>query len=58
MFTADRDNLLLPEVLIEATDDPKLTEASLRRVMDVLWQAFGSPACTYYNGEGEWAPPR
>jgi hypothetical protein len=57
MLTADRDNLLLPDVLIEATDDPKMTEASLRSVMDVLWQAFGSPACTFYNDQGEWAPP-
>lgn len=57
-LTSDRHNLLLPDVLVDASGDGDRTEAALRQILNVMWQCFGSASCNYYDQDGRWAPPR
>jgi hypothetical protein len=52
----DRDNLLLPEVIMESYD--LAPEKILKPCFDAVWNACGFPRDLYYNDAGEWAPPR
>ncbi len=48
----DRDDLLLPDVLIE---DYSASAASiLQPVFDAVWQASGLPRCLNYDDKGQW----
>ena len=48
--TIDRDNLLLPDVMIE--DSETETDVLLRPVFDALWQASGWSHCRDYDDQG------
>ena len=50
---SDRANLILPEVIFDDPEQAK-SEPFIRSVLDILWQGFGLPTCTYYNSEGQW----
>lgn len=45
-LAVDRDELLLPEVLVEADT---VSWADLRPTLDVLWQAAGHERCRYFD---------
>jgi hypothetical protein len=48
----DRDNLLLPEVIIDPYPDS--AARSLRPAFDALWNAAGWPASRNYDEAGDW----
>ncbi len=48
----DRDNLILPELIVEDLNRPTLT--LLRPVFDMLWQAYGYDGSLNYDGDGNW----
>lgn len=52
----DRDNLLLPEMLIEESG-PRFTRY-LRPSFDALWQACGHEQDLNYDEDGDWRPYR
>ncbi len=56
IHTIDRDNLQLPEVIVENYDVS--AEKVLKPCFDSIWNACGFPRALYYNDEGKWAPPR
>ncbi len=47
----DRDNLLLPEIIVDATNVDRA--AALRPLFDTLWQACGWPSSPHYDTEGK-----
>jgi hypothetical protein len=51
--SADRPNLILPEVWIEDLSSAQL-DASVRPLLDALWQAFNIATCGFYDGNGVW----
>jgi len=51
--SADRPNLILPEVWIEDLSTAQL-DAIARPVLDTLWQAFNIATCGFYDGNGVW----
>jgi Schlafen, AlbA_2 len=53
---ADREHLVLEEVWIENLDSIEMVDSIARPILNTLWQAFGLPACTYYDAEGKWTP--
>jgi hypothetical protein len=55
-YAIDRDNLLLPEIVIESYDDEPAHV--LQPCFDAIWNACGRPRSPNYNDEGEWAPRR
>lgn len=55
-YAIDRDNLLLPEVIVESYENS--AEAVLKSCFDSIWNACGYPSSLHYNEEGEWAPRR
>jgi hypothetical protein len=50
----DRDNLLLPEAIIESYN--VAAEKVLKPCFDSIWNACGFPRDLYYNESEEWAP--
>ncbi|KPF70330.1 hypothetical protein IP84_00810 [beta proteobacterium AAP99] len=54
-FPADRDPLIIPEVIIERLEDDEEVGAAIRTGLDMVWQAFGEPRCTCYRDDGTWA---
>lgn len=49
---ADRDSLILPEVMIENwSDNPA---SSLRPIFDMVWNAFGYERSFNYDASGQW----
>jgi len=48
----DRDDLLIPEVLIEDFD--LKSDVLLRPVFDAVWQAGGYISCRNYDKQGQW----
>ena len=52
----DRDDLLIPETLIESVDSD--ADALLRPQLDALWNAVGFPGSTNYDDDGRWQSPR
>jgi hypothetical protein len=49
----DRDDLLVPEVMIESFDLIKPAKV-MKPVFDAIWNAAGWPRSLNYNEEGEW----
>jgi hypothetical protein len=47
-----RDVIELPEVQLVETQDE--TPILLRPILNMLWNAFGVPRCTNYDGQGKW----
>ena len=54
VHTIDRDNLSLPEFILENYDIK--AEKILKPCFDSIWNACGFPRSLNYNDEGEWAP--
>jgi len=52
----DRDNLILPDVLIDESDLP--VEELLQPVFDALWNASGYVRCLHYSRNGKWNPSK
>ena len=52
----DREHLVLEEVWIENLESIKEVDDIARPILNTLWQAFGEPACAYYDAEGNWSP--
>jgi len=50
----DRDNLILPEIILE--DYPVSLEKELKPAFDALWNASGYERCLDYDEAGEWIP--
>jgi hypothetical protein len=50
----DRDNLYLPEVIVDSFEDT--AEKILRTPFDAVWQATGWPRSVNYDEEGNWSP--
>ncbi len=50
----DRDDLLLPEVLIDSYSQD--LPSALKSAFDVLWNASGWPGSLYYDATGNWKP--
>jgi hypothetical protein len=50
---ADRDNLILPEVVIEQAQFEAST--TMRPAFDMLWNAFGYERCFHYDEQGKWS---
>jgi len=55
-YAIDRDNLLLPEVIVENYN--ATADTILKPCFDAIWNACGYPRSLNYNDEGEWAPRR
>ncbi len=54
MPMADRDMLVLPELVVESFDiDP---HSLLRPLFDLVWNAFGLARSFNYDAHGNWAP--
>jgi hypothetical protein len=53
---ADRDDLLLPEVLFDEAEQS--VESALRPVFDSLWQSVGWTRSLNYDKAGAWKPLR
>ena len=51
--SADRPNLILPEVWIEDLSNAQL-DAIARPILDTLWQAFNLAGCGFYDKQGNW----
>jgi len=51
---SDRDDLLLPEVLLD--EGEQAVEAALKPVFDSLWQSVGWTRSLNYDKAGEWKP--
>jgi hypothetical protein len=54
VYKIDRDNLLLPEILIEDYEDS--SEKILKPTFDSIWNACGFQRSFNFNENGEWAP--
>lgn len=52
----DREHLVLEEVWIENLESIEAVDNIARPILDTLWQAFGEPACAYYDAKGNWSP--
>lgn len=52
----DRDDLLLPDVLVEHFDDH--IETLLQPLFDSVWNAAGEIGSPSYDGSGKFTPPR
>ena len=52
----DRDDLVLPEIMLESTDIE--ADRVLKPLFDMIWNAAGWPGSIYYNDEGKWEAPR
>lgn len=50
----DRDNLLLPEIVLEEL--PANPHVALRPLFDMVWQSCGLPRCYDYDDQGNWKP--
>ena len=50
----DRDNLILPDVLLDEGDVS--VEEILRPMFDALWNASGYARCSHYTPDGKWNP--
>jgi Putative DNA-binding domain len=48
----DRDDLVLPEVLVEAL--PTAPQTVLRLLFDAIWNASGWPRSPFYDDQGAW----
>lgn len=51
-YTIERDDLLLPDVLVNRYDAD--LPALLRPAFDALWQAIGMPRSLCYDEHGNW----
>jgi len=50
----DRNNLLVPEILVEDISLPP--ETILKPAFDAIWNSAGQPQSPYYDDEGNWNP--
>ena len=50
----DRDDLLVPEILVEDSSLP--AETILKPAFDAVWNAAGQPQSPFYDNEGNWKP--
>ena len=53
-YRVDRDNLLLPEIMVESLDDPP--GMFMKPVFDMVWQSAGQPGSPNYDESGQWSP--
>ncbi|MCC7140231.1 MAG: ATP-binding protein [Planctomycetes bacterium] len=51
---ADRDDLLLPEILFDEAEQP--VEVALKPMFDSLWQSVGWTCSLNYDKAGKWKP--
>lgn len=51
---ADRDDIVLPEVWIDAIESAPNIDSVVRPMLDVLWQAFDVERCYHYDTSGNW----
>jgi hypothetical protein len=56
LFSLDRSNIILPEVMIEQIADFENYDEISKPLLDILWQAFTINRCLDYDGEGNWKP--
>jgi len=54
MIPLDRNDLLIPEVLIQSFDTSP--DEVLKPIFDAIWNAFGFLRSFNYNAEGNWDP--
>lgn len=57
----DRDDLVVPEILVEEYEtDPRSVASLLRPAFDAVWTACGYPRSPNYDPDGRWreAPRR
>ena len=52
----DREHLVLEEVWIEDLESIGTVDNIARPILNILWQAYGEPECSYYDAEGKWRP--
>jgi hypothetical protein len=52
----DRDNLVIPEILLETLDVDRAR--AMRPIFDALWNATGLPQSTSYDEQGQWKRQR
>jgi Putative DNA-binding domain len=52
--SADRPNLILPEVWIEQLASVTNFDDIARPLLDMLWQAFDVEQCAFYDAHGTW----
>lgn len=50
----DKDDLLVPEILVEDSSLPP--ETILKPAFDAVWNAAGQPQSPFYDNEGNWKP--
>ncbi|WP_088242033.1 hypothetical protein [Calothrix rhizosoleniae] len=52
IYPIDRDNLIIPEIVVE---DYAMKESDiLRPAFGDIWQACGWNSCKYYDAYGNW----
>jgi hypothetical protein len=53
----DRDDLVVPEVLVESLDlDLNALQRLMRPLLDAVWNAVGLPRSLHYDESGNWKP--
>jgi hypothetical protein len=57
-YSADRDNLLMDAITIDAAHLNGNWHHHLRPLLDMLWNAFGRGKCPDFDADGNWAPVR
>lgn len=53
----DRQDLLLPEIIIDDFGTPDLYQEKIRPAFDVLWNSAGYVSCTHFDANNRWKPP-
>lgn len=54
----DRDDLLLPEVMLEVESFEGAWHSAFRPALDAFWNAYGYSKCPRFDDHGNWKPPR
>ncbi len=51
----DRDDLLIPEVWLESSDElTRNVDHVAKPILDTVWQCFNLEGCHFYNEKGAW----
>jgi hypothetical protein len=55
----DRDDLLVPEVMVESLEqDLQAIQRYMRPLLDAVWNAVGVPRSPHYDESGNWQSRR
>jgi hypothetical protein len=52
------DPLFLPKVLFDNFGTPEEYQRAMKPICDALWNAAGFGQCRFFDGVGNWSPPR